>query len=272
MSKKSPFPGMNPWLEEFCGDVHTRLTTYASDQLQTGLPAGLRAQVEEYVTVQSPLEEGDWRHQFVPDVMVTDSRPSKNLLTESAVATLEAPEAILLKRTKEPITLRNIVILDTKSGNRVITAIEFLSPSNKIGRGRENFLTKQEMFYDGGVNLVEIDLIRDGEWSVTIPQDLIPPSQQTPYRAVVVRGDVKNRCWYYPITISSPMPKLSIPLRSGEPDILLDLQALLDLAYVNGGYQGAIDYTKPLRNPLPPEITAWIETWLKANANKDSNS
>lgn len=50
------------------------------------------------------------------------------------------------------------------------------------------------------------------------------------------------------------MPKLSIPLRSGEPDILLDLQALLDLSYVNGGYHGAIDYNKPLRNPLPPEI------------------
>ncbi len=222
---------MNPWLEEFWGDVHTRLTTYASDQLQPRLPAGLRAQVEEYVTVQSPLEEETWRHQFVPDVMVTDARPSSNLLT-----------------------------------------IEFLSPSNKIGRGRENFLTKQEMFYDGGVNLVEIDLIRDGEWSVTIPQDLIPPSQQTPYRAVVVRGDDRSRCWYYPITISSPMPKLSVPLRSGEPDILLDLQALLNLAYVNGGYHGAIDYTKPLRNPLPPEITAWIETWLKANANKDSKS
>jgi hypothetical protein len=272
MSQNSPFPGMNPWLEEFWGDVHTSLTAYARDHLQPGLPAGLRAQVEEYVTVQSPLEEETWRHQFVPDVMVTDASPSSNLLTESNVATLDEPEAIVLKRVKEPITLRNIVILDTKSGNRVVTAIEFLSPSNKIGRGRENFLTKQEMFYDGGVNLVEIDLIRDGEWSVSIAQDLIPPSQQTPYRAVVVRGDDRIRCWYYPITISSPMPKLSVPLRSGEPDIQLDLQALLNLAYVNGGYHGAIDYTKPLRNPLPPEITAWIETWLKANANKDSKS
>ena len=40
---KNPFPGMNPWLEAHWGDVHTSLTTYACDQLQPQLPAGLRA-------------------------------------------------------------------------------------------------------------------------------------------------------------------------------------------------------------------------------------
>ena len=50
---KNPFPGMNPWLEEHWGDVHTRLTTYACDQLQPRLPSGLRARIEEYVAVES---------------------------------------------------------------------------------------------------------------------------------------------------------------------------------------------------------------------------
>ncbi len=44
---KNPFPGMNPWLEEHWGDVHTSLTTYARDQLQPRLPPGLRARIEE---------------------------------------------------------------------------------------------------------------------------------------------------------------------------------------------------------------------------------
>ncbi len=29
---KNPFPGMNPWLEGYWGDVHTKLTTYAYDE------------------------------------------------------------------------------------------------------------------------------------------------------------------------------------------------------------------------------------------------
>ena len=51
--KSNPFPGMNPWLESHWGDIHTSLTTYARDQLQPQLPAGLRARVEEYVAVEA---------------------------------------------------------------------------------------------------------------------------------------------------------------------------------------------------------------------------
>ena len=47
----SPFPGMDPYLERHWGDVHTRLITYASDQLQRILPRDLRARVEERVVV-----------------------------------------------------------------------------------------------------------------------------------------------------------------------------------------------------------------------------
>jgi Protein of unknown function (DUF4058) len=49
----SPFPGMDPYLEQFWGDVHHRLITYACDQLQGALPAELRARVQERVFVES---------------------------------------------------------------------------------------------------------------------------------------------------------------------------------------------------------------------------
>jgi hypothetical protein len=52
----SPFPGMDPYLEESWGDVHHRLITYAADQLQTTLPKDLRARVEERVFVESEVE------------------------------------------------------------------------------------------------------------------------------------------------------------------------------------------------------------------------
>ena len=69
---KNPFPGMNPWLESHWGDVHTRLTTYACDQLQPQLPAGLRARIEEYVTVESDDEPERSRSRFSPDVRVIE--------------------------------------------------------------------------------------------------------------------------------------------------------------------------------------------------------
>ena len=38
---KSPFPGMDPYLQQHWRDVHTRLILYACDQLESGLPAEL---------------------------------------------------------------------------------------------------------------------------------------------------------------------------------------------------------------------------------------
>ena len=46
---KSPFPGMDPYLEGHWGDLHHRLIQYAGDALQPGLPNDLRAWVEERV-------------------------------------------------------------------------------------------------------------------------------------------------------------------------------------------------------------------------------
>ena len=39
---KSPFPGMDPYLERHWGDVHQALVTYIRDQLQPSLPDDLR--------------------------------------------------------------------------------------------------------------------------------------------------------------------------------------------------------------------------------------
>src|SRR6266446_4552629 len=48
----NPFPGMDPYLEQHWRDVHHRLITYASDELQAQLPPDLLARVEERVVVE----------------------------------------------------------------------------------------------------------------------------------------------------------------------------------------------------------------------------
>ena len=46
---ENPFPGMNPYLENHWGDVHTSLVVYARNQIQSRLPEGLRARAKEIV-------------------------------------------------------------------------------------------------------------------------------------------------------------------------------------------------------------------------------
>jgi hypothetical protein len=48
---KSPFPGMDPYLEQHWGDVHASLIVYMRDQINEQLPADLQARVEESIMV-----------------------------------------------------------------------------------------------------------------------------------------------------------------------------------------------------------------------------
>ena len=67
---RSPFPGMDPYLEQFWRDVHHRLITYLSDVIQKQLPGDLRARVGERVYVEP--EEGNGR-RIIPDVRIVES-------------------------------------------------------------------------------------------------------------------------------------------------------------------------------------------------------
>lgn len=78
-------------------------------------------------------------------------------------------------------------IVDT-SGNRVITVIEILSPSNKFpGEDRKRYESKRKRIFRTGTNLIEIDLLRDGE---PMPFTLLQSNGHlSHYRILVKRGD-----------------------------------------------------------------------------------
>jgi hypothetical protein len=64
---KSPFPGMDPYLEQRWGDVHGSLITYIRDSIQPLLGPDLRARMSERVYLESIESES---RQFIPDVHV----------------------------------------------------------------------------------------------------------------------------------------------------------------------------------------------------------
>ncbi len=257
---KSPFPGMDPYLEWHWGDVHTRLTTYASDQLAGQLPSDLRVRVEEYVAVDE--ENGD-SIAFVPDVRVEERRVGGESDTAGTPSTgVAVAEPLVIQLHIEPPTLRYLRIVDVRSGNRLVTAIEFLSLANKKGKkGRTAYRKKQRKLIAGGANLVEIDLLRAGSYVLRAPQDFVPLEYQRPYRVCVYRAS-RDHAEVYRVSLREPLPTIRIPLRKRDADVHLNLQDLIAKSYENGRYDD-VDYKGEPIPPLDSDDARWADALLK---------
>ena len=89
-------------------------------------------------------------------------------------------------------------IIDRESGNRVVTVIEFLSPSNKSpGPNREQYLRKQQEVCSSGANLVEIDLNRLGIHTLAFPLAHRKPEGRTAYMGCVRRVTRRDKAEVY---------------------------------------------------------------------------
>ncbi len=261
---KSPFPGMDPFLEAHWRDVHASCVIYTRDALQAELPSSLFARVEERVFIET--DEGIGRNSY-PDVPLIVFQPpgqsSGNALSaDSESAVLDEP--YIFDPLEDQVMETYLEIIDASSGNRVVTVIEILSPSNKIlGPGKELYRTKQKEMIRGNVNLVEIDLIRQGERVSSFPVSKQPPHVQSLYQ-VCVRRAANWHHEIYPIPLPKRLPRIRIPLRATDADIRLDLQAILDQAYRNGRYFQTLNYAKPLEPALVhKEDAAFVAEILK---------
>lgn len=258
----SPFPGMDPYLDAHWGDVHTRLITYASDQLQTVLPRDLRARVERRVVAVEPEmpvfpEPRSYKRQ---------SRAGASAVVEPLVIDLRKqppPRVVVEGDAGQMETQRFLEIRETGPASKLITVLEILSPSNRApGKSQSQYLQKQWELIKGGVSLVEIDLLREGDWIVAVPEYLIDPRRQTHYRVVVRRGWRRSSTEYYPISLREKLPAIRVPLRESDADVPLDLQALVNRAYDNGAYD-EVDYRRQPGPPLTAEDARWADRLLR---------
>jgi hypothetical protein len=169
---KSPFPGMDPYLEDHWGDVHLNLISFAEGLLNEHLPRDLRARAQERVLVELPSAD----RVYYPDVRVIEhERPGRGSAAVAAAGVTMA-EPLL-----EPETQGFLEIVETRPERRVITVIEVLSPSNKYaGTGRQHDRQKQRDL--AGIGLVEIDLLRAGPHVLQVPLAQYPPEYRTPYK------------------------------------------------------------------------------------------
>lgn len=256
----SPFPGMDPYLEAHWRDVHTGLVIYARDALQGVLPRSLRARVEESVLLEMPEGLGD--HPLIPDVRVVEYTSTRQ--TQSGPErSIAVGEPLLVEAEIEPVTEPYIEIIDRESGNRVVTVIEFLSPSNKSpGANRKQYLRKQREICASDANLVEIDLNRFGIHTLAFALVNVSPAIRTPYMACVRRTTRRGLAEVYPMPLRQRLPMVKVPLRPNDADVPLDLQSLVEQCYRNGGYEGTLNYVADPDPPLSGADDEWANEWL----------
>jgi hypothetical protein len=251
---------MDPYLQRYWGDIHTRLCAEISTELQPQLrPRGLRSRATEDVRM---LDETKPRKAPVePDVMVVEvGSTAWQSSTAAAVATVEP---VMVRQLPSPKTARHVEIIDMTDGNRVVTVIEVLSPGNKAaGDLNRQYRQKLKRYINGGASVVEIDLLRSSRERMTVPMLDLPPERWTAYYTCVNRASDPDAWAAYPMPLRDPLPTVPVPCRIGESELPLPLQPIIDRIYDEGGYD-FIDYTVPPRPPLSDADAAWAAELLR---------
>jgi Protein of unknown function (DUF4058) len=254
---QSPFPGMDPYLESpgLWPDVHLEMISKIRSALNPRILPKYIVQVETRVYVSQ--EDHVDRRAFVPDITVEKPRRSKAARVQTtALAVIDEP---LIVPYVNPIIEEAYLVIMERKTHLLVTAIEVLSPANKIKRseGRKSYMDKRSEFLAGDVHIVEIDLLRTGD----PPIDLV--FTPTDYRVFVSRAEERTRQRYWPIKLRDPLPTIGIPLKGDDPDVPLDLGELLNIVYDSGAYNHLIDYRKPCNPPLKPADARWANKILK---------
>jgi Protein of unknown function (DUF4058) len=258
-----PFPGIDPYLELEASwpDFHNALITEIRNELGARLPDSYIARSDERIEVASP--GGNPPSSYLPDVLV--GRFPEGVagpgvaVVEAPIATLEPELVEVSDRDPEEVKITWVEVRALPD-LELVTAIEVLSPINKAWQGRQAYLDKRDKLHGSRVNLVEIDLLLGGA-----PLPMKRRIEPGAYYAIVARGARLPVAEVYRWTVRDPLPRLPIPLREPDPDILIDLAALVTRVYDLGRYARTLRHDSPLAetSPLAPEDRDWVESIVR---------
>ncbi len=250
---RAPFPGMDPWLEGpvLWADVHISLIQSIRDTLAPLLRPRYFVGVESRTTILAGV---DVAQLYRLDVAI-QATPSRAGVREANLAVLELPEVQTFTVSvldDEEVEERFIRILELPS-RKLVTVIEVLSPTNKnTADGRADYLKKRSDLRRARVNLVEIDLLRDGE-----PMPVMPAPPSSDYRILVCRAHSRGNSVLTTFPYTSPIPPIPIPLLPGDDEPLLGLNGVLHALIERAQYDLVVDYSQPPDPPLRPADEPW---------------
>ena len=272
----SPFPGMDPYLEapDIWPDLHDALAAEIRGALNLSLPSPYYARLEMRPEV-GIVDECSAPRRIVPDAAVAHGprpvTPTGGLAVPESPRIEISPSLEVTVRA-EPLRHAFVEIRDPARGHRLVTLIEFVSPSNKrLGVDRRAYLLKQREVLDSDANLIELDLLRDGDRLLAnlLLVDTVAQLEPAPdYLVLVNRASLRigdtTAYQIFPVLLAEPLPCLPVPLRQGQAEVPLDLQFVFRRAYDSGPYQrGLVDYSAPPRPSLRGEAAAWAANQLR---------
>jgi hypothetical protein len=244
----SPFPGMNPYLEQrdvwrdfhgsFLGRLRAALNPLVLPRFVVTLEESLYIDPTDDDPELFGVADAAVRSEFDPPA-------------SGAVAVLPAPVTARIPRA--PRKLRRLAVIDARN-RTLVTVIELLSPSNKDrGPDRDQYARKRVEVILNGANLVEIDLLRGGQ---PLPMRGVPPHE---YHVLVGRRAEWPSVGVWPVRLRDLLPSIPIPLTTGVPEPVIDLQAVLHTTYDEGGYEHYI-----YRGDPDPPLNATDAEWATA--------
>ena len=229
---------MDPYLEDpaFWPDFHATFVPAWREVIADHLPDNYEARLDEQLKLIE-LPAGDHR-SIRPDIGIFKRDLPSAPSTEASLATIE-PAILTLPAVVE---VRDVWIeIYHRPDRQLVAVLELLSPSNKQGSGRGQYMLKRNGLIMEGVHLVELDLLRNGERLPT--QEPLPAGD---YYLIVSRADRRPKCEVYSWTRDDRLPVVPVPLKVPDADIFVDLAQVFGIAYERGRYGKSIDYSQPL--------------------------
>lgn len=250
----SPFPGMDPYLEgstwmnfhgQLCAEIARQLTPKLRPRYVALLNERFVTEMPDGLAVTTSLS---------PDVGVVRSTSIRS--QSGATGLAEAPLRIA---TAIPESFRQFSVeVRDRQERRLVTCIELLSPTNKRGQGREEYLARRARLLHSSAHLLEIDLLREGE---RLPMlEALPPA---PYFIFVGRYEDRPQTSVWPVYLESAVPAVAVPLLPGDSDVGLDLQLAISNVYDQCGYDLNVDYARSPEIALDPQAASWSEELLR---------
>jgi hypothetical protein len=110
-----------------------------------------------------------------------------------------------------------------RSDGQLISALDTVTPANKITlAGRRAYLEVRSQFRAANSNIVEIDLVLQGQPMLAYSRDGLPPWD---YAVTVTRATNPERYEIYAATLQKRLPRFRLPLAADDRDTVLDLHA-----------------------------------------------
>jgi hypothetical protein len=247
----SPFPGMNPYLEQrglwrdFHGSFLLTLRTVLTPQV---VP-------RYYVELEESLyiDRVDDRQGLfaVADAAVATPTPAGRGRRRAGPSRLGAPMTATIPVSREIRRHRRWLTIRDSSRRRVVAVVELLSPSDKKGGpDRERYLLKRGRVLSSTAHLIELDLLRGGE---RMPIQGLPDCS---YYVMVSSRPERPQVGLWPLQLRDRLPEVPFPLGPDDPAPRIDLQAVLHRVYDEAGYVYRLYDGEP-DPPLSADDAGW---------------